>query len=603
MASTKEPKVEEEKKPTNEEGKEVEFIAPDCPVEKVTVYPDRAEVCRRVEASLSSGLNQVVIKKLPVMVHSDSIRVEGKGAATITEVVFHSESVPKGEGDISTQEKELEDEKEQLNEQMKLLESELSVLKKRWTLLGDFATTASKGGAGTTKDGEKAPGGIELTEPFFKGLTAFLELYSKEGNALERDQLELDKKITAVKKKHDAICMNLNKLRKERNRPDEIRKCIIVVDCKESCKVSLLVSYVTSSASWKPSYDIRMYSAEDMLKITYYGQIKQSTGEDWSDAKLYLSTAMPSIGGEIPELFTAELNLYKQRPSQKKGGVVFARAGSSRRSRTWRDSAQVDDYMLDYRLANIEMESEAYMRASRAPPPPPLMVHAEAEVGEGMATTMYEIQRRSTIPSDGIEHKVTVGLISIQPRIHYACIPQLVPHAFMLAKVINSSPFTFLSGDTSIFLDNTFVGKASMKDVYPMEEFDCSLGVDPAVKVTYKPQKKFQASSGILSKVVSTTREQVIEVKNTHDFPVHIVLQDQLPRSTDERIKVNLLEPQIDLKHPERSRDKGAILNKSNNIEWTIDIQAQGSTEIVLKYTVEHPANFKLNKDLKDPKD
>ncbi|XP_076467162.1 protein F37C4.5-like isoform X2 [Babylonia areolata] len=582
MASTKEPKVEEEKKPTNEEGKEVEFIAPDCPVEKVTVYPDRAEVCRRVEASLSSGLNQVVIKKLPVMVHSDSIRVEGKGAATITEVVFHSESVPKGEGDISTQEKELEDEKEQLNEQMKLLESELSVLKKRWTLLGDFATTASKGGAGTTKDGEKAPGGIELTEPFFKGLTAFLELYSKEGNALERDQLELDKKITAVKKKHDAICMNLNKLRKERNRPDEIRKCIIVVDCKESCKVSLLVSYVTSSASWKPSYDIRMYSAEDMLKITYYGQIKQSTGEDWSDAKLYLSTAMPSIGGEIPELFTAELNLYKQRPSVQVKKRAMSFSGARREMKP------------HYLAAEVEM---VYGECAA------LMVHAQAEVGEGMATTMYEIQRRSTIPSDGIEHKVTVGLISIQPRIHYACIPQLVPHAFMLAKVINSSPFTFLSGDTSIFLDNTFVGKASMKDVYPMEEFDCSLGVDPAVKVTYKPQKKFQASSGILSKVVSTTREQVIEVKNTHDFPVHIVLQDQLPRSTDERIKVNLLEPQIDLKHPERSRDKGAILNKSNNIEWTIDIQAQGSTEIVLKYTVEHPANFKLNKDLKDPKD
>ena len=45
------------------------------------------------------------------------------------------------------------------------------------------------------------------------------------------------------------------------------RKCIIVVDCKEATKVSLLVSYVTSSASWKPSYDIRMYTVEDTLKV------------------------------------------------------------------------------------------------------------------------------------------------------------------------------------------------------------------------------------------------------------------------------------------------------------------------------------------------
>lgn len=49
------------------------------------------------------------------------------------------------------------------------------------------------------------------------------------------------------------------------------RKCIIVVECQEATKVGLLVSYVTSSASWKPSYDIRMYTAEDMLKVLECG--------------------------------------------------------------------------------------------------------------------------------------------------------------------------------------------------------------------------------------------------------------------------------------------------------------------------------------------
>jgi len=78
-----------------------------------------------------------------------------------------------------------------------------------------------------------------------------------------------------------------------------------------------------------------------------------------------------------------------------------------------------------------------------------------------------------------------------------------------------------------------------MKDVYPMEEFDCSLGVDPAVKITYKPQKKYRASSGLISKTVSNTHEQVIEVKNTHDYDIKIVVIEQLPRSADDRIKVS----------------------------------------------------------------
>ena len=62
---------------------------------------------------------------------------------------------------------------------------------------------------------------------------------------------------------------------------------------------------------WKPNSGLYVWCG--CFQITYYGQIKQSTGEDWTDAKLYLSTAMPSIGGEVPELFTAELRL--RRPS------------------------------------------------------------------------------------------------------------------------------------------------------------------------------------------------------------------------------------------------------------------------------------------------
>ena len=78
------------------------------------------------------------------------LRVEGKGAATIAEVVFDTESVPKGEGDTSAREKELEEEREELQRQKKDLESELSVLKKEWNILDSFANTASKGGSVST---------------------------------------------------------------------------------------------------------------------------------------------------------------------------------------------------------------------------------------------------------------------------------------------------------------------------------------------------------------------------------------------------------------------------------------------------------------------
>ncbi|PVD28133.1 hypothetical protein C0Q70_10717 [Pomacea canaliculata] len=562
---------------SSSKGKDVDegnvFEAPDCPVEKVTVYADRAEVCRRVETSLVAGQNQVVIRKLPLHVDQDSIRVEGKGAATISEVSFQSKHVPPNEAERSQRSKELREELDALELQETELLSEQAVLKKQWELLDSFANSASRTSL-SEKDGETSKG-IKLEESFFKSLTDFLQLYNKEGNALEKKLIDLKRKLALLGVKKEAISRNLRELSAVNHSNSTLQQCVIVLECAQATKVSLLVSYVTSCASWTPSYDIRMFTADNLLKITYYGLIKQSTGEDWNNAKLFLSTASPSIGGEVPELGTAELSV--QQPTQlRKAGGFGGRAFKP--------------------------------MAMYSPPPPPMaealysaepvgnlldyVVPVTALVGESVATTVYEIVRPATIPSDNIEHKVTVGLIDIKPTICYTCVPKRVPQAYMIAKVVNGSAYTFLRGETSIFLDNTFVSKGSMKDVFPQEEFECSLGIDPAIKVTYKPLKKYKTASGIFSKVTSTTYEQVTEVKNTHDYGVKLLVMDQLPRSTDERVKVNLLEPQIDLKHLEKNKD--VTLNKKNNIEWNVDLPEKGTKELVLKYVIEHPSQMNL---------
>lgn len=37
--------------------------------------------------------------------------------------------------------------------------------------------------------------------------------------------------------------------------------------------------------------------------------ISQSTGEDWNDTQISLSTAVPSIGGNVPELETLNVRV------------------------------------------------------------------------------------------------------------------------------------------------------------------------------------------------------------------------------------------------------------------------------------------------------
>ena len=73
-----------------------------------------------------------------------------------------------------------------------------------------------------------------------------------------------------------------------------------------------------------------------------------------------------------------------------------------------------------------------------------------------------------------------------------------------------------------------------------MEEFEIALGADAAVKVEYKPARKFQQTSGMLSKWKMYNYHQVIEVQNTKSDSINITVTDQLPRSCNEKIKVGM---------------------------------------------------------------
>lgn len=65
------------------------FEASSLPTDHVTVYSDRAEVCKIVKCNLKNGVNEIVVEKLSNSIDSNSIRVEGTGSnASIAEVKY-----------------------------------------------------------------------------------------------------------------------------------------------------------------------------------------------------------------------------------------------------------------------------------------------------------------------------------------------------------------------------------------------------------------------------------------------------------------------------------------------------------------------------------
>uniref|UniRef100_A0A2C9KWG3 DUF4139 domain-containing protein n=1 Tax=Biomphalaria glabrata TaxID=6526 RepID=A0A2C9KWG3_BIOGL len=576
----------------------ISIKASECPVTKVTVYKDRAEVCREINTTVKPGINELRIKEF-VRIDEESIRCS----------------------------LDLANQKEILNRQ--------------WKVLDQFAATAAKSGQVEKKDEQVL---FKLDDNYFKGMKEFMKEYKAIGKQLENERLDLERKNEELDRKIEAVERNLNDLRGNYNTGHENRECIVVLEAEKEDKVYLVVSYVVMGASWIPSYDLRMFTEEGSLKIFYYGLIYQNSGEDWNDVKLYLSTAEPSVGGTIPNLPMTQLAIRKPIITRPKSRSLSLR--KSKKMQTSRAAAPFNDIGYEYEqedsfapqmmmrgmpemhvmeaehvlfsrqqlsakftqrrsfhfgkaskklyeddnndedrtctfMANVFSSGDTMAAAS--------MPVAVAEVSESTTSTTYEIARQSTIPSDNTEHKVTVAIIELKPTLSYLSVPKVVPHAFLQAKVVNNSPYTLLPGRTNIFLDNSFVAKAEIKAVAPKEEFECSLGVDPSIRVDYKPLNKVSSQSGLISKSNTTTYEQNIEIKNLHNYAIKIVVRDNLPRSLDEKIKVTLLLPQIDNKHPEKNEK--VKLTKSNHLEWDLDIKEMDKVDLVLKYAVEHPAS------------
>jgi len=91
-------------------------------------------------------------------------------------------------------------------------------------------------------------------------------------------------------------------------------RIMITVECEKESAAELTVSYYVASAAWKPNYDFRVENISQPLVIVYNANVYQSTGEDWQNVNLKLSTFNPALKGSKPDLKT----FYLGRPVENK---------------------------------------------------------------------------------------------------------------------------------------------------------------------------------------------------------------------------------------------------------------------------------------------
>lgn len=531
-----------------------------CPVQSVTVYLDRAEVVRTVPFTAAVlGQHEIKVTDLSESLNPESIRVKGLGNCQILEVSHESTIVD----DSKIANQALKDLKQTISEFTKKQKS-LALNKRR---LQDQQkhiekyTESMLYGAPATKE----PTGLPVT-----AATEILSFNFKE-------MASLDERIGQLEEESDKVEEEVAILRAEVLKCSSAAKgggnnaftVTVLVDILNSIgDISLQLSYVVSNTTWAPSYDIRVSTISNVMDVTYYADVTQSTGEDWHDCDLFLSTSNPSVGSCPPPLPVRTVD-WSYRIARRRGSNSNSIAMASHRKnvkskRAYNGFDDEDDIrerhgsfsLMDNgdegglnNMRNLQIQSIT----NTLPSAPPLpngegegeSVLTSGVVGSGEAgATTFTIPRKVNISSDSKPHKVTVTNETFSPQMVHYVSPNIDASAYLQAKVLNTSRFPLLSSEkVSVFMDGNFISTTKMRPVSPGESFDIFLGVDPALKVEYRPCRTSAKTKGLFSSTEVKQYEYCTVLRNTKQNLCRVIVAEILPRSNDENISVELIEP------------------------------------------------------------
>lgn len=535
-------------------------VAVSSQVTDVTVYNDRAQVVRTAEVELKQGINTLRFEDLPEAINSRGIQVDGAGAATVLDVRFKTENfeqIPEAAW------KALYDRRDELRDE----EATISLKLQRLRELKGFLTGISE----KVTHRAQTEGQTELDpEKWDEMLALYLEKGAEYDEGIQSAELELKHVRKAQEKVNSDIADTGADANKTRN--------VVEVDLEaaEASQGTIRLSYLVSGPGWKPVYDIRVNTKSREMELRYFGLVRQSTGEDWSNVSLKLSTANPSLGGKHPDI--QPWRIRERSPVQAASSsrsLSALDAAPEQASAMW-NAVAVNSFVSDDMTQNLPVEE-------------PAVDVRLAAVQEQGASVLFAVKGTSTVDSDNVEHRVAVSTTTLPAHFRYSAVPKMDNHAYLKAKAINQSESPFLAGGANIFLDGSFVATSSLDLVAPDEDFWVFLGADESMKVEYKLINKLTSRAGLTRRTVRHTREYLLTVENTHGVAEEVIVWDQVPISGNEQIEVDLIEPKY-------SKDTETLkMDEEQRLQWFREVEPGEKWEIPLTFRVDAPVGVNIS--------
>jgi uncharacterized protein (TIGR02231 family) len=512
----------------------------DSKITQVTVFLNKAQVTREVKTRLEGGRTSLIIKGLTSQLDPESIQVSGKGSFVILGISHQQNylnefNMPKGL-------KALKDSLEQLQKQLQLEQSQKEILNKEEQML-----LSNQKIGGTAQN-------LTVAE-----LKAMADFYRSRLGDIVTSRMRQDDKIKKINER-------IVKLNSQINRQNEMygrntSEIVVSVSADAATAVDLEVNYVVANAGWYPIYDVRAINTKSPLQLSYKANVFQSTGEEWKNVKVKLSTANPNQSGLKPELSSWYLDFYQP----------IAYGLESRKFKKTEASVA--------RATNMDMKEEMASMAAPA-------AESVADYVSTIQTTLnteFDISLPYSVLSASKPTTVDIHNYEMKSDYTYSVAPKLDNDAFLLARATGWEEFNLLPGEANIFFEGTFVGKSFIDPNNVKDTLSISLGRDKRI-VVKREKLKDLTSRNFMGSTKKESYAYEISIRNTKAENIKVIVEDQIPVSQNTQIEVGV--PDVG----------GAKFNKnSGKLAWELELKANETRKLVYKFEVKYPKDRQIN--------
>ena len=526
-------------------------------VDAVTVYPSGAEVTRVAEVPLAAGDTTLILEDLPGELDAQSIRVEGVGGNGLEIGSVDSKLIYLStEGQDATRAR-LEKQIEDMQDGRQALDQTLSdadYQKKLLLSLADKQLSPSTDSKTTSVDAAQLGGLLDL-------VGVKLNAISKTIHEAQIRQRDIDKKVVEIQNSLNNVA------------PSQVSKMQVAVHLTAPAETNgnFKVRYRIGDAGWAPFYDARLSTPDKAQKskveLVRRAEVMQSSGENWDNVALTLSTARPLGATSAPDLWEQEIQIYEPLADKMK-----------------KESDGLARNSLQLNAPAPAMDAAGSVAAEE---PKKDAVQKQATIETAGFQALYGIQGRVSVDNSGTSKKVRIATDNYDATLNALTVPKLDASAYLTAAFTIKGEAPMLPGTVNLYRDGVFMGQGALPLLSPDEEAKLGFGADDLIKVKRSEVKRKTGEEGIISTSNVEERAWDIVVKNLHDAAIPVTVLDQLPFSANENV---IITPMAQMTPP-TEKD----LNKRRGVmAWRFDLAAKAEMTVKFGYKVSWPQNMQV---------